>query len=208
MALASAAVTPELLGWIASITYVLRLLPQPVRLWRTGLPAGVSTVAAWNALLCDLGWAAYGASADLPPVLWVSVVAAVPGVWTVVLLRRETRARDLAIVGALAAVFVLAGVAGVLGVVLGLSVVITTGPQVLVALRQSDLRGIAPATWLVSIADAALWGAYGLAVGDGALLGYAAVLSTAAVIVLGRIAWTRRFVVGDDPDLAPATATV
>ncbi|MCB1262930.1 MAG: hypothetical protein KDB33_21395, partial [Acidimicrobiales bacterium] len=82
--------TPELLGWIASITYVLRLLPQPVRLWRTGLPAGVSTVAAWNALLCDLGWAAYGASADLPPVLWVSVVAAVPGVWTVVLLRRET----------------------------------------------------------------------------------------------------------------------
>ena len=197
----------ELLGWIASVTYVLRLLPQPVRLWRTGLPAGVSTVAAWNALLCDLGWAAYGASADLAPVLWVSVVAAVPGVWTVVLLRRETRVRDLAIVGTLAAVFVLAGVAGVLGAVLGLSVVITTGPQVLVALRQDDLRGIAPAAWCVSIADAALWGAYGLAVGDGALLGYAVVLTTAAVIVLGRIAWTRRSVVGDDPDLAPATAT-
>ena len=81
-------------------------------------------------------------------------------------------------------------VRGVLGAVLGASVLLTTGPQVVEALRTDDLSGIAPATWWISILDAALWGAYGWVIGDLALVGYWAVLTACAVTVLARLAWT------------------
>lgn len=79
---------------------------------------------------------------------------------------------------------------GVLGAALSLGVLATSGPQVWRAIRDSDLRGIAPATWFVALVDAVTWGAYGVLIGDHALGGYGAVLFTSAAIVLGRVAWT------------------
>jgi len=87
--------------------------------------------------------------------------------------------------------------------VLGAGVLVTQGPSVLKALREDDLRGISPATWWISIADAAAWGAYGVAVDSTALVGYGLVLSTSAIVVLGRIWWTGRAV---EAELAPAPA--
>ena len=81
---------------------------------------------------------------------------------------------------------------GVLGLALAGTVLVTTGPQVRRVLREHDLSGIAPATWWVAIVDAVTWGAYGWAISDAALIGYFVALLAAAVIVLIRLAWTRR----------------
>ena len=86
----------EVLGVLASIAFFARLTPQPIRLWRTGVPDGVSPMAAMNAALSDIGWILYGLAAGLVPVWLTAVVALVPGVWTVWLLRREATRRDLA----------------------------------------------------------------------------------------------------------------
>ena len=176
---------------VASAIFLARLIPQPARLWRTGVTAGVSPVAAANAVTSASAWLAYGLSHGLLVVWAVSVAALVPGVWTVSLLRHEFGRVELLAAGAVAGAFVLSAVLGALGAALGIGVLVTAGPQVWRAIRQSDLRGIAPATWFVAVADALLWGAYGMLIGDHALEGYGTVLLTSAAIVLGRVAWTR-----------------
>ena len=179
------------LSIVASAVFLVRLLPQPARLWRTGVSAGVSPVAAANAVTSASAWLAYGLAHDLLVVWTVSIVALVPGVWTVVLLRRQFGRAEVLASGALVGLFALSAAVGLFGAALSVGVLATAGPQVWRAVRQSDLRGIAPATWFVALADASLWGAYGIVIGDHALEGYGAVLLTSAAIVLGRIAWTR-----------------
>ena len=182
----------DVLGLVASAVFIARLTPQPVRLARSGVADGVSPLAALNAVIAAVAWLVYGLVVADPVVWIVSLVAIVPGVWAVVLLRRHTVVADLLAAGAWAGVVVAAGAAGWLAAALSLGVIVGQGPQVWRALREHDLRGLSPATWWLSILDAATWGAYGVAVGDPALQGYAVVLSTSAVIVLGRIAWTTR----------------
>jgi len=185
--------SPELLGLLASVVYLSRLLPQPIRLARTGLPEGISTVAAMNAVISDAAWIAYGLQAGLLPVWLVALVGVVPGVWTVVLLRREVDRGDLVRSGAWLAVVVVAALVGGLGVILAASVLVNVGPQVWTALRSNDLRGLSAFTWVLAIGDGLLWGAYGWVVADVALLAYAGVLVTGALIVLLRMAMTRSF---------------
>jgi len=182
----------SVLAVVASAIFLTRLLPQPLRLWRTGVAAGVSPVAAANAVTSASAWFAYGVAHGLLAVWAVSVVALVPGVWTVSLLRREFGRRELLGAAAVAGAFVLSAAAGVLGAALALGVLVTAGPQVWRAVRHSDLRGIAAATWVVAVADALSWGVYGVVIGDRALEGYGAVLLASAAIVLGRVAWTQR----------------
>jgi hypothetical protein len=94
--------------------------------------------------------------------------------------------------GAVASLLVVSAVVGLFGAALALGVFATAGPQVWRAVRQSDLTGIAPATWFVAIADASLWGAYGVVISDRALEGYGVVLFTSAAIVRARVTWTGR----------------
>jgi uncharacterized protein with PQ loop repeat len=176
---------------LASAIFLVRLIPQPARLWRTGVTAGVSPVAAANAVTSASAWLVYGASRGLLVVWAVSVAALVPGVWTVSLLRREFGRLEVLASAAVVGTFVLSAAAGLFGAALALGVLATAGPQVWRAVRDSDLRGIAPATWFVAIADAVLWAAYGVFIHDGALQGYGVVLLASAAIVLGRVAWTR-----------------
>lgn len=183
------------LSLLASVIFLIRLIPQPARLWRTGVTAGVSPVAAANAVTSASAWLVYGASRGLLVVWAVSVAALVPGLWTVSLLRREFGRLEVLATGAVAGTFVLSAAVGVFGAALALGVLATAGPQVWRSVRHSDLWGIAPATWFVAIADAVSWGAYGVLIHDGALQGYGVVLFAGAAIVLGRVAWTRRRVV-------------
>jgi hypothetical protein len=179
-----------LLALIASGIFLMRLLPQPVRLWRRGVDSGVSPLAALNALIVDFAWLAYGVSTGLPAVWIVAVLALVPGTWTLVLLRHKATWADLAAGAALAAALLGAAAVGVLAGALAAGVLVTQGPQVVMAVRESDLRGIAPNTWRLALADAIAWGAYGWALEDPALLGYFAALATCAVIVLVRLRQT------------------
>ena len=88
-------------------------------------------------------------------------------------------------------VILLGWATGTLAFVLAGSVVVNYSPQVLTAIHGRDLDGLAPATWFLALADTLLWGAYGLAVGDPALMGYCVVLLTSATIILVRITQTR-----------------
>ena len=180
------------LGLLASCVFLVRLLPQPIRLVRTGVASGVSPLAALNSMLTMVAWVSYGLIAGLPLVWVVSLIALVPGIWTVVLLRREVSRRDLAWAGAWLALQVTAALLGLLVAVLAVGVLVTQGPQVLRAAREQDLTGLAATTWWLSIVDAVTWGAYGVAVGDAALVAYGVVLSSSAMIVLSRIHLTRR----------------
>ena len=52
--------TTDALGLLASGVFLVRLLPQPVRLARTGVASGVSPLAALNSMLTMVAWVAYG----------------------------------------------------------------------------------------------------------------------------------------------------
>ena len=155
------------------------------------MAAGVSPLAALNALVSAGAWFAYGLSAGLPVVWGVSIAAMVPGVWTVVLLRRDTTRSDLLGASSFVAVLCASAAVGRFSLALAVGVLIISGPQVWRAVTQRDLRGIAPATWWVALADATSWGAYGLVVDDPALKGYAIVLFASAVVVLARLRWVQ-----------------
>ena len=163
----------RVLAVAAPAVFLVRLVPQPLRLARTGVDDGVSPMAAFNQLLSEGAWLTYGLVQARVAIWLVSAFALFPSG-----------------AAAFGTAIVVAWSAGWLGAVLGASVLLTTGPQVVEALRTDDLSGIAPATWWISILDAALWGAYGWVIGDLALVGYWAVLTACAVTVLARLAWT------------------
>lgn len=179
------------LGWLATIAFLVRLLPQPLRLARTGVPNGVSGIAVMNIALTELAWLLYGLVEGLVPVWAVSVPAFPLGMWTVVLLRDRITRSDVMVSGLWLTAIVVGFATGTLAVVLAASVVVNYGPQVLTALRGRHLEGLAPATWFLALADAGLWGAYGVAVGDPALMAYCVVMTVFALIILWRI-WRSR----------------
>ena len=180
------------LGVAAPLVFLVRLLPQPLRLARTGVDDGVSPMAAFNQLLSEGAWLAYGLIQASVSIWLVSAVALFPSGWQAMLLVRRARTVDLVGAVAFGVAIVAAWSFGWLGAVLGASVLVTTGPQVIEALRRDDLSGIAAATWWIAIADAALWGALGWVTDDLALVGYWAVLTVCALTVLARLAWTAR----------------
>jgi uncharacterized protein with PQ loop repeat len=92
-------VNATVLGLVASAAFLVRLLPQPIRLARTGAAGGVSALASLTAVLAALGWLTYGLLAGLPIVRAVSLAALVPCVWQVALLRRQTTRNDLVAAG-------------------------------------------------------------------------------------------------------------
>ncbi len=188
----------DVLGIVAMAAFVVRLLPQPVKLLRTGVPDGVSPMTAINIALTEVAWLIYGLVEGLVPVWAVSLPALPLALWTVVLLRRRITGRDLLGAAAWSTVIAVTWVFGVLGVALALSVLVNYGPQVWVAVRSERLEGIAAATWWLAIVDAATWSAYGLAVSDPELLLYGAVLTASAITILVRIRQTR-------PAVVPAT---
>lgn len=187
-------------GLVASGVFLVRLLPQPMRLARTGVVAGVSPLAALNSVITAVAWAAYGVTAALPVVAIVSALALLPSAWSAALLLPSARRSDWLGAGVWAGVVLSAAATHRLGFVLAGSVLLTIGPQVIVALRADDLRGIAPATMWIALCDASTWGLYGLTLSDGPLMAYGVILFTSATIVLTRIAVTTaalRGVLGD-----------
>lgn len=177
----------SLLAGLASTVFILRLLPQPFRLARSGVDDGVSPLAALNAVVAAAAWTAYGLSAGLWAVWVVSLVALVPGVWTVALLRSTTRRSDVAWAGLWVLVIAASVLVGAEGFVLACTVGVTSAPQVWKVLTDRELSGVSAAAWWLACLDAVVWGAYGLAVGDGPLIGYAVVLGASAVVVLARL---------------------
>jgi uncharacterized protein with PQ loop repeat len=180
----------DAIGLAGAILFLLRLLPQPVRLWRRGVPDGVSPQSALNMLVSDLGWMVYGLAVGLVPI-WVVTLCALPiDVFLLVLLRRQVTARQLLLAtawaGVCAGAWAIGGITG-LGLALAAAVCVNHLPQVRAALASDELAGIAPTTWLLALADGLLWGTYGLAVGDLPVVLYGVVIISSALVILTRL---------------------
>ena len=171
-------------------------VPQIVRLVRTRSVAGVSGPTAWLGLSINVAWVVYGSARDLLPVTVLSTayVAGYAGIVFLLVRGGNHRGPGTALAGAagLAAVAAVGGWAA-LGTVLALTVGAQFLPQVVEAWRASDLTALAPGTYVVCLLDGLVWGTYGLAVVDGPLMLYGAVMVTVAVLVLvPRARWARR----------------
>ena len=173
------------------------LLPQTVRLARTGDAAGVS--ATWPALgaVTNVGWFAYLLSRRL----WLSAPSTVFMVvfYSTILfyLRRSGRGLQAPIRrGGVWAAILLAVLAGggwpALGVVLGSSYVVQMAPPVWSAYRTRAPSGIAAGTWWIGGVESLLWGFYGWSYGDLPIVIFAVVAATASVLMLSRFYATRR----------------
>ena len=192
--------TSTVLAIAASAVYLVRLVPQPYKAWRTGVLSGVSPMAAINGTVSDAAWLIYGVVVALPAVWATQTIALALGLWLCAALRRTTRRGDIC-VGTLWALTLLIGAAtGLIVAVLAFGCLVNYAPSVWAVLRTDDLRGVAVGTWLLALADAALWGTYGSVVGDPALVAYGFALTATALIVLGRVTVTRRLWPTEDAD--------
>jgi uncharacterized protein with PQ loop repeat len=162
-------------------------VPQLVRVLRRGTVAGLSGSTTWLGFVINAGWCAYGAAEGLWPVLVLSVAYVLGyGAVGVLLVRHGDRSgvfdASLAVMGG----GLLVSFAGwaALATVLALAVGLQFLPQVRQAWRGGDLSGLAPGTYVVAAVDGVVWGAYGLAVGDGPLVLYGVIMCSVAALVL------------------------
>lgn len=162
-------------------------VPQIVRLLRSGSVAGVSGPTTWLGLAINAAWVAYGLVRGLLPVAVISIAYVVGYAAITVLLLRGGNRRGPAVAMATSVAFAAVAILGgwvLLGTVLALTVGAQFVPQVTEAWRSDDLTALAPGTYRVCLADGVVWGVYGVAVLDGPLMLYGAVMAAVAVLVL------------------------
>lgn len=185
-----------LFGVVGTAIGLVRALPQLARLLRTRDAHGVSVDSAATSSAVSAAWTTYGALTGQGAVALASGVSAVMfALVTLAAVRHgrrpgEMRATPVWLV-VLAAAGLLGGARG-LGLLLPVSVLVANGPQLLVAIRERDLSGLSPGTWLLSVAEALAWGTYGLFAGDRSILVYGTLhLTTSGAIVALRLAKSR-----------------
>lgn len=171
--------------------------PQARKLVRTRRVEGVS--AAWIGVSMALNawWLAYAFAEQvwaLVPVSATSLVLyttiAVVFVRTAGLASAGGVGSGALVLGGVPAVALLAGGWSVAGLVIGLCYGLQLLPAVVESFRSADLTGISAGTWLIALAEAALWLVYGLAVGDPALIAGGVSGTAMAALILGRLAST------------------
>lgn len=183
----------QLLGWLAVVLTFVRLGSQPWHNLRSGRLDGVSATSLGNNLVSDMCWLWFGLQAGLAPV-WIVALLVIPidvlsmvvvrsriDKWTVV----SSAGWGAALVGA----WWIAGVRG-LGALLVVSVAVIMVPQLTAVIRYPRLTGLSLVTVGLSLADAAVWGAYGAMVGDTALVFYGIVLAIGAMVIGWRVVAT------------------
>jgi uncharacterized protein with PQ loop repeat len=175
---------------------LLGALPQLHRLVRTGDTNGVSLANATLAVGSELGWLAYTAHGSL----WSAVpesalMAAAHTVLAILLLRAGVPATRPFIAAAVWSAVLVATTAfggwALLGAVLPLAYAVQVTPAVVAVYRARCPSGVAVATWAIVLVECALWGAYGLAKGDHALMLLAVVGCGSSLAIVARIAAVR-----------------
>ncbi|MGF1667749.1 MAG: PQ-loop domain-containing transporter [Acidimicrobiia bacterium] len=175
------------------------LVPQIVKLLRTGDASGVSTAWPTIGLVSNLGWTAY----LLGQTLW----AAVPStavmtifyglvIWALARTGTAGRLRPGLGMGALWAVALgsTGAFAGVdaMGVVLASSYVVQFTPPVLAAWRSDRPSGVSAGTWRLIVVESALWGTYGWWNSDRPIVMYAVAGVVGGGLILARQASATR----------------
>ena len=189
----------ELAFWVAlvanGVTYV-QIMPQIVRLLRTGRTEGVSPAWAAVGMTINLGWLTYVVENEF----WVtipSIIAAIVsfGLALYLLYRNGADVRLgllMTVPIALASVGIqMAAGWTVLGTVLGLSNALYLGPSVVAAWRAHVPVGVSPVTWWLTVLEGLKWGFYGVLVAAVPIMVYGSTAILLAALVLLRL-WVTR----------------
>lgn len=182
----------------ATTMTVTFLLPQIVKLIRTGDSSGVSST--WPALgfVINVGWFLYMISQQL----WVATLApsATFVSYAVILWALRRTGRDLrssylrgVVFTGIMLSFWLVGGWNTLGVALGLSYGIQLAPSIWTAYRTPNPSGVSPTTWWIGLTEAVLWGLFGLFHLDAGIITFAVVGTLGSSLMLLRYYATRRF---------------
>ena len=192
-----------LIAVAATIISFALLLPQIIRLWRTGRTEGVSPAWAATGASSNVGWLVYILSQELWIVLPSVAVASIQFLLTFWLLyRNHAPVRAGAIAGIVTGTgYAVIGITfgwTVLGTVLAFSYAIQYAPSVMTAWRTWAPIGISPVTWIISVAEAMGWGVYGILIEEAPIIIFGIVSGLSSFAVLSRL-WVTR---GRDPELA------
>lgn len=182
---------PSVLGFVGTIIGLVRAVPQLVRLLRARGAFGVSVDTAATSSIVSLGWAVYGLlTGQTYVVLATGSSGLIFAVITVMALRygrslREFRVAPLWLVVLLVTGFVFG--TNVLGIVLALSALVSNIPQILVAYREDNLKGLSLGTWLLSLSDGLVWGTYALLQQDVSIIASGTFQSITSALIVARI---------------------
>jgi uncharacterized protein with PQ loop repeat len=166
------------------------LLPQILRLVRSGDTSGLSGTWAAFGVVTNLAWVVYLGRLGFFVALIAPAMAVVAyGSLLSVLARRaldRNWIRSSVLYG-----MVIAAVGGwggieAIGLLLVLAPLIQLTPGVVAAYRSPSPSGISPTTWVLSAGEAMLWGYYGWLISDFALIGYGLVTGIGSILILGR----------------------
>lgn len=186
----------NLVAIIATAVTFVQVVPQVVRLMRLKRTEGASPAWAAIGMVINIGWTAYVIAEEL----WVTIPAVLAavisfGLVLYLLWRNGADVRVAVIAGIVvgAAAVGLQLVAGwtVLGTVLGLSNGLYLGPSVWAAWRSHAPAGVAPLTWVLTAAEGALWGYYGVLVEAVPIMVYGSTALLLAALILLRLWITR-----------------
>ena len=185
-----------LVGAVATIATFVHVVPQILRLLRTGRIEGVSPSWAAVGMTLNFGWIAYVVSQEY----WIaipSIVVAIAsfGVALYLMKRNGAAVRPSilfsAAVAAASVVIQLAVGWTVLGTVLGLSNGLYIGPSVVAAWRSHTPVGVSPLTWVLAEVEGLLWGFYGVLVLAGPIIVFGATEALLSGLILLRL-WVAR----------------
>ncbi len=204
----------ETVGFAAGAATVLsawQLVPQMAKSMRTQSTTGLSPTWAAIGGMVNIGWFGYRWSQELWLSLFSPAIAATLYfglLWLVLRFAPQRRSVHAAVFG-VALSLAAAGASGgwpLVGTVLGLWAAVQITPAVWSAHRARGPLAIAPGLWIVGLSQALLWGYYGTAVGDSALVLYGITVGTGALTILLRYA-LRHGRASGSPTASPGAAT-
>ena len=186
----------NLVGIVATAVTFVQILPQIVRLIRTGRTEGVSPAWAAGGATINLGWLAYVIEGRFWVTIPSIIVAIISFALALYLLYRNGASirAGLLMSGAIAVASVaIQQAAGwtALGTVLGLSNGLYLGPSVLAAWRSRAPVGVSPVTWMLTVLEGLKWGFYGVLVEAVPIMVYGSTAILLALLVLLRL-WVAR----------------
>ena len=180
----------SMLGMLGTLIGLVRALPQLIQLLKSRKAHGVSVDTAGASSVVSFGWAYYGLLTDQP---YVTLATGSSGIIFALIVffairfgrsPKEIRVTPFWML-ALILSKVLGGTSG-LGIALPLSVLVANAPQLRVAYKEGDLSDLSLGTWLLSLSDGLIWGAYALIARDYSILGYGVfqLMTSGAIAVL------------------------
>ena len=181
-----------LVGAAATAVTFVHIVPQILRLLRTGRTEGLSPAWAAVAIVLNFGWLAYVVVEEYWVAIPSIVIAIVSfGLALHLMHRHGADVRGGVLMSAATAlgcaVILAASDWTVLGTVLGLSNGLYLGPSVIAAWRSHTPVGVSPVTWILAEFEGLLWGFYGVLVGSGPIIVFGTTEAALAALVLLRL---------------------